>query len=233
MSQIQNPYTVPAVNERLFFTMPHVPTDVGILFGARSVSGLIAREAAHLWRLRRFSKIIVTGGLKVFQPVVGMMAYAVRERTGWQGAPLSDFLTFKREADYMRGILLENGVPEEAIVCTDRRARNTGENLKNINDTLRQYNSATLVTLSIGQRRVIGTLRRHFNDRAGLAVTTVPVYPFGLTRENWPEYPFFKKLVLEEFRKVTPTDARSYIPRFCEEVDITAECKAIQEAPHV
>lgn len=59
---------IDAVNDQLLFEAETRQTDVGILLGAKSVSGEIARHAIKGIAKGQFKKVILCGGNSVFEP---------------------------------------------------------------------------------------------------------------------------------------------------------------------
>lgn len=141
-------YSVKEINEHLLFDYAVDKTDVGLLLGARCVSGDLARHAAKLMDEGMFDKVIVSGGLPVFQPHVAF-ALAV---TGQMSLTeilrrKSDFVSRKMEAEYMRDVLLQEcGVSEDRILMVENKSRNTGDNIQNTQALLRKFNSIGIVT---------------------------------------------------------------------------------------
>ena len=212
---------IQGINDRLLFDFPSVQTDVAILLGARSVSGTIAREAAARYHEKQFQHIILSGGARVFQPLVRAALALNTKELGAVEAPLEDFISFEKEADYMKHILLESGVPACAIMHVDNRGTNTGANLANIRDyTLSQgFHSASLISVAYGQRRDVETCKAQI---PGIVAFPVPVYPFGITKENWNKT-LVKSFVMGEFNKLNPENDKNYYNAgFCAPVDMDA-----------
>lgn len=217
------PYKTEEINGHLFFEMPRMQSDVGVLFGAGGLSGEVARKGAALYHQRRFPALILTGGVSVFSPMT-LMAFLVADQyQQLKGKIRRDFLSAAREADHMRRVLIAEGVPEGAIICTESNSQNTGENVRNIRFYVDKFNSATLVALAPMRRRALGTMRMHWEPRE-LKLATEAVYPYGIGRDNWHHHPPVKAYVEAEMRKVDPNAAGNYIARgFCVEVDVAAE----------
>ncbi len=193
------------INETLFFKMPPARMPVAVLFGAKSVSGSIARDAAALYRKGLFQQIILTGGNRVFEPhaYLALKAlYGRKENLQERGILSVDFLSVATEVDYMEKILKAEGVPtEKTIVFKDNNSKNTKENLEEILRQLRQFDAATFITFALSQRRGLMTARKH-PELNRMALATHPVYPFGLTKENWPDFRnkgFLTKLIVEHY----------------------------------
>lgn len=216
-------YSVDTVNQRLLFDFPAVKTEVGVLLGARSVSGTLARHAATQIRKGMFEKVILSGGLKVFQPEVACVLAVNGLGAAVRDYP-DDFFSRMTEAAYMRQVLVkEEGIPEDLIVFIDDNSKNTGHkfNLLEEKGVLANFNSVALVAPAYEQRRTIGTARMHtaFNH-----IVFVPqqVYPFGLTKGNWDRFGI-RGFVLGEMAKTDPDHPETYVGTFCKDPDIERE----------
>lgn len=201
------------VNESLLFQLPFTPiTDLGVVLGGRSTSGTLARAAARAYKRGQFERLVVAGGARVFQP--GVYA-ALRFSQFHETMPdASEFFSLKTEADFIHHALLKNGVPQHAIVRVSPKGKNTGADLFHIKDVFKDCTSVTLIDLAPGQRRTIGTAIKVIGDR--ITYVPLPVYPFGITRENWTRSKLARKFVLNEARKIDPTKPNNYIDKgFC------------------
>ncbi len=230
------PYSVEHINDYLLFEMPRVKCEVGLLLGGRSVSGEIARKGAELYYDEAFKSIIVSGGLKVSEP----WAFAAYVATGkWSVLKKSvreDFLSAAREADYMRSILDAAKVPQSAFVYTDNTSRNTGENIANCKPDLNDFNSVAVVSFAPGQRRAMGVLRKHFSpDR--MVITSYPVYPRTITKENWHGFPnrlFLNGIMRGERAKIDRSMKGNHLNQgFCVEINVDAERKNALRLPEL
>lgn len=223
--------TTQQVTDRLFFEMPRMHTDIAVVFGAKTVSGSIARAAAAEFRAGMFEKIVLTGGVCAGSLIEGaavalhgLQRGAVRDWFNQQS--FADITTRGREADYMEDCLLGAGVPASAIIQADRDvgrpAMNTQQNIENCTKWLKEAQSATFFTYAPMQRRTLGTLRKYkrFNH---LAVRAVPVYPFGITRDNW-DSGLVGRIVRGEYKKVDSGNPRNYMVKgFCIDFNIEGE----------
>lgn len=204
------------INEYLLFDFPTVKTDVGIILGTRGVSGTLARRASRLYAQGVFNRIIICGGMKVFQP--GLL-FAL-SASGIKGnAPTMDFLSMMAEADYIHKILRGHNIPQSAIMHIDRKSTNTAENFRfaasAINDNAVQ--TATIITASYHQRRAIETCAIEIPS-----LTAFPhgVYPFGITKRNWSKT-IAKGIVVAEFNKMNMHNPDNYYNKgFCRPVDM-------------
>lgn len=228
------------VTDRLFYDMPLQPTELGVAFGGKTVSGSVARVTANLYKAGLFQKIAITGGISASSAIesLSVTVYAVSAavrrlsidplRDSFNAEALRDIGTRKREADYIEEVLLASGVPASAIVHIDRAAKNTQQNIQHCENILAQVDTATFVTYAPMQRRSIGTLRAD-TKFYHLSVQTVPVYAFGINRESWDEWPI-GSIVRQEYAKMDPANPKSYIGRFCVDPDIDQEINRMKLA---
>jgi hypothetical protein len=220
------------IKERLLFSSPKKKTDAAILFGAKSISGEIAREAAKLFHKGAFKKIVLTGGQHVRE--LSVLIALSPNFTGLAQqqldfTELSDFISKKTEADYMEDILLEKGVPASAIVFKDNKSTNTGQNVANISARLTEFNSLSIITTAYFQRRAIGTIRKDssLNDKA---LVFHPVYPFGFTNDNWDKT-LIKRLVVLESQRMDKSSPETYVDLHCIDPNITEEINKASSLP--
>ena len=221
------------INEHLLFDSPKKKTDVAVLFGAKSISGSIAREAAKLYHQGAFEKIILTGGQKVQETGV-LIALSANfmgvAKPRLEFTKFSDFTSKKTEADYMEDILLENDVPASTITFKDDESTHTGENVKNIKKRLEDFNSLGIITTAYFQRRAMGTIRHHsnLNDKQ---LVPHPVYPFGFTRENWHKT-LIKGLVSQENQRMDESSTKTYVGLHCVNPNIKDEIEKAKTLPN-
>lgn len=214
------------ITEELLFDLPQVKTQAALILGCRSVSGYMARAAVKQYHDGQFEQIIVSGGLRAFQ-VLPPKYYFNLMADGFGPGALA-----QKEAHLIRKILREGGVPDEAVIATDDKSANTGQNITNVAEALKSVRSVNIITLPYHQRRAIGTLRRHFGPEA-MTATTTPVYVFGLTKDNWAQSAL-AGIVRGEFEKVRDDQAdpkKSYVAQgFCTPVDLDAERALLRAA---
>ena len=203
------------VNQRLLFpTAPKKKASVAILLGAKGVSGDIAREAAldYLSTIcgltNYFNKIIISGGRHVFQPHVLPAIWSTR---GTQ-ANITDFFSLRKEADYMRKVLIDGGVDPQDIICVDNTSTNTGENFANIRNFIRAENIASANVYSVANmsRRAVETCAWQIPE---LQSNPVGIYPYGLSREKWLErWPNtgIQSIVIDEYEKINPRNPNNF-----------------------
>lgn len=215
------PDQIENINDQLFFDMPSVKTDCALLLGARSASGEIARKAADLYKQGKFKKIVISGGLPVKQ-LSTIFAAAVDKKIT---VPSHEAKDPRTEAEFMKAILLQNGVQAEDIIFIDNTSTNTGENIQNCKEILDIIGSITIVSLAYHQRRALGTLRKTLSTSP--VVTTAAVYPFGITKNNWADTKL-SFVVEDEMKKLSPQNPKNYITKgFCLPVDLERETKYV------
>lgn len=109
---------------------------------------------------------------------------------------------YQFEYEFCKHILMENGVPENRILC-EKQSTNTFENAKFTKDVLvchgLNINSLIVCCQAYHARRVLMTYSYVFPD---VCVQVAPVVTKGITRENWFETPEGRKLVLGEIEKI-------------------------------
>jgi len=206
-----------AVNQRLLFEPEECETDIAIVLGARSVSGELARAAMKGLAAGQFKKVILCGGHRVFEPWV----YAALKIKGIDNVTARDFFSWNREADYMRTVMAEEG---DQVIFSENLSKHTGQNFENIRDfvTSQKFKSASIVTVAYHQRRAVETCKRWIPD---LDAVPVPVYPYGLSRDQWLEKwahtPIIKNVVAGEFQKLSLQNSKNYYAQgHCTPVEI-------------
>ncbi len=212
--------SVAKINNHLFHDNDKtVSAELGLILGCKSISGYVAQEAVKLYKAGRIKKIAISGGGRTFD----FLPKALRDKMKEDGVQPNH--PFEKEADFIKGFLLKNGVREDDIVCVERKSKNTGANIQNTLDTLNRYKTTLIIAPAYSQRRALGTYRRYLPsfDRT---VSAIAVYPLGLTQDNWADTPAIKAIVEGEFAKTDPnnqTDS-SYIQiGYCVDVDQAAE----------
>lgn len=199
------------VNNRLFAPFRDIPnkeTGVALLFGGRSTSGTIARTAAEEYHSGRFPKIMVAGGAIITQPEVFAGLCLDKNKAVWSKRTLRDIFTLKTEADYMKQVLLENGVPEGDIIIGDNRKKHANQIVEALKEQLMQdFDSATIMTYAPYLRRSIGTLR--FQE-VEMPLVGYPVNPFGLNPDNWHQSKL-ASLVVRESDNMNPLNRDGYV----------------------
>ena len=209
------------INQRLLFVPQAFETDTLILLGAKSVSGEIARAAAEKLVSGEAEQVILSGGNGVFEPWIQT---ALKFKKG-SVTVAKDFWSAKKEADYMQDVLLSDPrIREDQILAVEDRATNTGQNFENIRGVIEAHGitNAAVMCVAYTQRRAVETAARVVPD---LQVHPVPVYPYGIEREDWlsswEKVPLINGVVRGEFAKVSPDHPRNYYEQgFCTPVDI-------------
>ena len=215
------PEVIEKVNKRLlepFDGQPVKKTDVGILFGCRSASGTVAREAAFLYESGAFPKIMVAGGMKARQVEVWL---ALNEEQR-KAASLCDFFNLSREANYMRSVLIDEGVPADDIIIgddTQKHGHKIAEALKAKLDG--KFRSATVMAYLPYSRRNLGSLRFQGVD---IPIDVQGVKPFNLTPENWHESKV-APYVVQEANNMDPDNPDGYVGKYTTEVDLDEEAR--------
>ncbi len=218
------------VNKRLFTPFQDLPvrkTDLGVLFGCRSASGTVAREAAALYKREAFPKIMVFGGKRVCQPLV--LVGLNREQRSQ--APMKDYFSLATEAEYMRRVLIANDVPEDDIVFVGAGEKHADKICAQLSAQLQgdfaDVTSLSAVTYSPYSRRTVGTMRMQGID---LPVDVRPVHPFGLKPESW-QHSQVAKYVVQEARNMNPINPDGHVGKYTTAVDLDAEAALRESLP--
>lgn len=212
------------VNKRLFAPFQDLPvrkTDMGVLFGCRSASGTVAREAAALYKREAFPKIMVFGGKRICQPQV--LAGLNKEQRSQ--APMKDYFSLATEAEYMRRVLIANDVPSEDIVFVGSNEKHADKICAQLSAQLQgdfaEVSSLSAVTYSPYSRRTVGTMRMQW---IGLPIDVRPVHPFGLKPENWQDSKI-SKYVVQESENMDPVNPNGHVGKYTTSVNLDAEAE--------
>lgn len=216
------------VNNTLFFDHDEaISAELGLILGCRSISLYVADEAVTMYKEGRLKKLAISGGN-------GCSDWITKKQAETDPFVLHEPDTL--EADAIEAYLLENGVKPEDIVCVDREATNTGENIVNCLGTLKGYDTTLLIAPAYSQRRAVSTYRRYITDTKK-AVSAIAVYPMGLTQNNWHTR-LIRFLVMDEYNKVTSnyiktgyiveTDPKTEAARLKQAVDGITEQKSVR-----
>ncbi len=234
------PEVVAEVNERLFEPLADArenlkKTDVIIVFGGRSTSATLGREAAKLFESGIADRIIVGGGARICDHHVKKAllfnrmkfrelkdAFMQAGRAGVSAyldrllPEKDDILTPDIEADYIQKILVEEGAPPEKITIGSREKsadRIVAELLK------MDFESATVISYAPYVPRLIGTFRFQGDERP---LVPCPVNVFGINPENWQDISGIKWIIAKEAENTDPRRKR-YIGKYCSVVDWEGE----------
>src|SRR5262249_55784682 len=149
-----------AIGDYMLVSTKLEPADACIVFGGGANSARLAHHAAALYKQELFSLAVVTGGVPV--------------------APASP----RTEAEEMRDILLEAGMPQDRVLL-ENKARNTGENVVFSRELLRD--KCVNAVLGIGQnhasRRFLMTLRKKYPEAEKIMFSTSN--HFDVPPEQW------------------------------------------------
>lgn len=218
------------INDFMLYPSGNADAHTILVLGCKSMSGYAAKEALGLYRPGK--RVIISGGNRCFDPLP--LSLIKRMKDDGVNPPHP----FIKEADFIENYLLENGVRSQDIVFVDRKAKNTGHNITNCAIELRKHRSLVIVAAAYGHRRALGTFRRYLPDQ-DIRVTTRPVYPFGLTNENWPHMKTIRNIVLGEFEKIDPENKNpktSYLGHgldYCVTVNPSYEESRLAQTAHV
>ncbi len=161
-----------------------------ILVPGTSKSGIV-ETAARLYH-EGYAPYILPSGL--YSSKLGRFAGEKIDNPRYAGDHATDFA-------YCRHILMENGVPDEAILC-EAQATNTMENAAFSAKVLKEagivVNRAILCCQSFHARRAFLSYACHFPEAELLVV---PTDTQGISRENWFEQETSYRKVLGEVEK--------------------------------
>jgi len=148
------------ISQQLFFEMPFVQTDVGIVLGSYKRGQALAELAAESYHRGAFRTLIVSGGTWV--PNQGVREFYDITRT-----------------------LLTQGVPREAII-TEETATNTGQNIvRSLELAPVETSSFTIICSTPHTRRALATLRRYNKTAIATVTSCFDGARHGVTKDNW------------------------------------------------
>lgn len=200
------------INSTLFFKLPSVRTEIGIIFGGETGNEQMAALAADLYERGAIERIIVSGGN--YQAAVPLL---------------------QREFQVLKRVLLDRGVPQKQII-TEQDSTNTGENVRfSLPLGLSSAQSITAICRTPHQRRVLMTMRKHLPTTPITIATYLPGSEGGITVENWTQAQFLKQFILKEFEKVgriSTNGLPDYVAQgYCAEVNIPEERDRLMHLP--
>ena len=218
-----DPDLIAQINDTLLYDTPAVTTECGFVLGCRGATGEVAREAVRLYRQGHFDKIIVSGGVTVEQ---GWLENIIRANEHLSHHNYEELHYPGLEVDQVFGIFKRYGIPKDDVLFYEGSSTNTGENIQNCLRELEQMESITIVCRADNQKRAHATARHWLGERP--VITTVPVFPFGVTRENWHETPL-SYLVKGEMKKLDISQPGNYVQKgFCVDLDVSAEMARLE-----
>ncbi len=111
--------------------------------------------------------------------------------------------TYETEADFMKAVLVSEGVPEEAVIC-DREATFTLENAENIRRILDErgqaYDSLIICCQALHARRSKMYFEYVYRDR-DIRLLVCPAVTQGIDRDNWTRSNHGRDQVLGELKR--------------------------------
>ena len=158
-----------------FIFMSDPPRRSDIIFIPGTSKSAITERAAELYRAG-YAEYVMPAGL--YSGKWGRFASEKIDNPRYAGEYPTDFA-------YCKHILMDNGVPESAILREDR-STNTGENAAFSAQVLRELGfevkTAILCCQSFHARRAFMTYAKHFPDTD---ILVVPTDTQGIRREDW------------------------------------------------
>lgn len=202
-------YTVEEIQSDLFIPDCGLKTKFAVAHGCKGASGELARFAAKRFHAGDFEWLVLTGGVRVFDPLTfaALMRFNLSEAL----AKAWDFAAIQKEADYMKAVVLRHGVPAARIFCEDvqgrgARSKHTGQNVENLlsmpelKDDLYSENAVMVLGHAYQTRRLAGTWRKKMPE--GFHIATRSCFPYGFTRENWSGVWGVEQLIQGEMAKI-------------------------------
>ena len=224
---VLSPETIEKVNKRLlepFDGLPVKKTDIGIVLGCRSASGTAAREAADLYHKGAYPKVMVTGGMRVFQPAV-VLGLNFRQVFS---SPMSHYFSLRSEAQHMRQVLLSCEVPDEDIIVAGDDQKKADRIVRSIREKLGDdFSSATLISYLPYSRRSIGTMRFQGVE---IPFDVRGVKPFTLDVDNW-HLSNVARYVVREAQNMDPDNPDGYVGKYTTAVDLEEEARLRSALP--
>ncbi len=158
-----------------FIFMHDTPGESDIIFIPGTSQSGVTEKAAELYR-EGYARFVLPAGL--YSGKRGAFAAEKIDNPRYAGEYPTDFA-------YCKHILMENGVPEEAILREDR-STNTGENAEFSALVLKELEipvkRAILCCQSFHARRAFMSYVRFFPETE---ILVVPTDTQGITKENW------------------------------------------------
>jgi len=168
-----NPRLIHDITEFIF--MNDAPQKSDVIFIPGTSQSAVTEKAAELYR-SGYSPYVLPAGL--YSGKRGSFAAEKIDNPRYAGDYPTDFA-------YCRHILLENGVPEEAILREDR-STNTGENAEFSALVLRELgisvSKALLCCQAFHARRAFMSYAKHFPDTE---ILVIPTETQGIRKADW------------------------------------------------
>lgn len=174
-----------------FIFLEDTPKACNIILIPGSLQWEHVEKAAEMYKAGYAKFIVPCGG---YSYTHGRFMWEKLIETPYEGK-------YETEAEYMKTVLLKNGVDEDHIVCEDR-STNTFENAifarKLLDDKKIKHDSMMLCCQAYHARRAFMTFERYFMENA---ITVIPTATLNITRENWYRNKDSFKMVMSELEK--------------------------------
>lgn len=174
-----------------FIFMNDSPRKCDVILIPGTSKSAITEKASELY-CAGYAKYVLPSGK--FSPNVGKFARTNIDNPRYDGEYETDF-------EYCKHILMENGVPEEAILC-ENQATNSMENAYYSAQVLRELQievkSAILCCQSFHARRAFMSYACHFPNTE---IMVVPTDTQGITADNWFQTEKSYRKVMSEVSK--------------------------------
>ncbi len=187
-----------AITDFIFVQDEPQPSDLILIPG--SLQPVLAHKAASLYNAGYAPKILTTGQYSEHQPSLPVQYEQTR---GKRPHPEDDpdwIRDCTSEAEYLKRVLISDGVPSDAILMEDR-SRNTFENAKHTAALLRQQGLESarilLCCKPYHARRALMTFQ---SELPGAQILVTPA-DGDLNRDTWMSTEHWYDIVLGELRK--------------------------------
>jgi len=174
-----------------FIFMNDEPAASDVIFLPGTSQSAITEHAARLYR-EGYAPFVLPAGM--YSGKWGRFASEKIDNPRYAGEYATDFA-------YCRHILLENGVPESAILCEDR-STNTGENAefsaRVLREAVMKVRRAILCCQAFHARRAFLSYTRFFPDTE---ILVAPTETQGIRKEDWFLHETGYRRVMSELMK--------------------------------
>lgn len=191
-------------NELLSPEMPVVKNGVLYLDGEGTATAAVAKRAAELFNEGAYSSVVMAGGMNPHKDWKSRFVFPRVEADNLP-LPLESDVT---EADYLLSAFQKFANPKkfdqyqkEKNIHIIGEGNNAGAKIKACKKYFEGAGLVQAVTLAYTVPRLIGTFSKEIPD---IVVTGERVFPFGLTKEKWPEWFLSYGVVMQEADKTGP-----------------------------
>lgn len=196
---------VAAINaELLAGDMPVATHGALYLDGEGTATAAVAKRGAELFNDGAYGKVVMAGTRR---PWLDWKSAFIFPKVLKDGLPLPKL--FAREADYMMAAFRRYADPEkferykkEGRFVVIPTGNNAGAKARACAPVFNEEKLVQCVTLAYSMPRLVGTILKESD--LDVAVTGERVFPFGITRENWPDWWLSYTVLMMEADKTGP-----------------------------